>query len=87
MRNEVHGLWEALEGADTPGLLQAPDAVALTPRERQVANLAASGVASKDIASELFLSVRTVENHLQNAYTKFGVTSRAELRAAVGTPE
>jgi DNA-binding NarL/FixJ family response regulator len=80
-------LRETLEGADTPGLLHAPEAVALTPRERQVATLAASGVASKDIAAELFLSVRTVENHLQRVYTKFGVTNRGELRAAVGTPE
>jgi DNA-binding NarL/FixJ family response regulator len=87
LRNEVAELRETLEGADTPGLLHAPDAVALTPRERQVATLAASGVASKDIAAELFLSVRTVENHLQRVYTKFGVTNRAELRAAVGSPE
>jgi DNA-binding NarL/FixJ family response regulator len=45
--------------------------------------LAAKGLASKDIAERLFLSVRTVSNHLQHAYTKLGVRSRAGLADAV----
>jgi len=49
--------------------------------------LAAKGMASKDIAERLFVSVRTVSNHLQHAYTKLGVTSRAALaQALVSTP-
>ncbi len=36
-------------------------------------------MASKEIAERLFLSVRTVNNHLQRVYTKLGVSSRAEL--------
>jgi DNA-binding CsgD family transcriptional regulator len=47
--------------------------------------LAAKGMTSKDIAERLFLSVRTVNNHLQHAYTKLGVTSRAGLAEAVGS--
>ena len=47
--------------------------------------LAARGMTSKDIAERLFLSVRTVNNHLQHAYTKLGVTSRAGLAEAVGS--
>jgi DNA-binding CsgD family transcriptional regulator len=51
----------------------------LTGREREIATLAAQGVQSREIAEQLFLSVRTVNNHLQRIYTKLGVTSRREL--------
>jgi DNA-binding CsgD family transcriptional regulator len=60
--------------------------VQLTGREREVAELAASGVASKDIADRLFLSVRTVENHLQHAYAKLGLTGREQLEPVLGGP-
>ena len=43
--------------------------------------MAASGLPSRDIASRLFLSVRTVNNHLQRVYAKLGVASREELLA------
>ena len=58
----------------------------LTLREREVPMLAASGVPSKVIAARLFVSARTVDNHLQAVYTKLGVTSRDELAASLGTP-
>jgi len=72
------------EGAATPGLFHAPAAVPLSGREREIVMLAANGLASKDIAERLFLSVRTVSNHLQHAYAKLGVRSRAGLAEAVG---
>jgi DNA-binding CsgD family transcriptional regulator len=62
----------------TPGLA-LPDEPDLTPRERQVAERAARGLASRAIAEELSLSVRTVDNHLRNAYAKLGVAGRDEL--------
>jgi DNA-binding CsgD family transcriptional regulator len=65
----------------TPALRAARPA--LTERERQVARLAAAGVASKQIADQLFLSPRTVENHLQRVYGKLGVTNRSELAHAL----
>jgi len=71
------------EGAATPGPFHAPDAIPLSGREREIVMLAAKGLASKDIAERLFLSVRTVSNHLQHAYTKLGVRSRAGLAEAV----
>jgi len=73
------------EGAMTPGLFHAAAAVPLSGREREIAMLAAAGLASKDIAERLYLSVRTVNNHLQHAYTKLGVTSRAGLAQALGS--
>jgi DNA-binding CsgD family transcriptional regulator len=51
----------------------------LTPSERRVVELAASGMSNKEIASQLFVSVYTVEEHLSNAYPKLGVRSRSQL--------
>lgn len=63
----------------TPALAASHGAGQLTRREREIAGLAAAGVPSREIAEQLFLSIRTVDNHLQNAYTKLGVTSRDDL--------
>jgi DNA-binding CsgD family transcriptional regulator len=71
------------EGAATPGLLHADTIVPLSGREREIVMLAAKGLASKEIADRLYLSARTVNNHLQNAYTKLGVSSRADLAQAL----
>jgi DNA-binding CsgD family transcriptional regulator len=68
-----------LDGARTPGLVPRGDRTPLSPRELEVALLAAGGQTSKEIASNLFVSIRTVENHLQRAYVKLGVAGRAEL--------
>jgi len=75
----------ACEGAATPGLVHGAAAVPLSGREREIVMLAAEGMTSKDIADRLFLSVRTVNNHLQHAYTKLGVSSRAGLAKALGS--
>jgi DNA-binding NarL/FixJ family response regulator len=53
----------------------------LTRAERRVAELAADGLANKEIASELSVTVGTVEFHLSNVYAKLGVRSRAGLAA------
>jgi DNA-binding CsgD family transcriptional regulator len=75
----------ACQGARTPGLGSDALVSALTPREREVATLAAARTSSREIAARLGLSVRTVDNHLGRAYAKLGVTSRAELAALLGT--
>ena len=53
----------------------------LTSAEERVAVLAASGRSNQAIATQLFLSVRTVECHLSHAYAKLGLRSKAELAA------
>lgn len=67
------------EGARPPTMLATPEAADLTRREREVALLAGAGWSSKEIANRLVVSVRTVDNHLQNAYRKLGVSRRQEL--------
>jgi DNA-binding CsgD family transcriptional regulator len=80
-RERAAGLVAACQGARTTGL--GPDAVTsvLTPREREVAMLAAARTSSREIAARLELSVRTVDNYLGRAYAKLGVASRRELAA------
>ncbi|MDR6972530.1 LuxR C-terminal-related transcriptional regulator [Leifsonia shinshuensis] len=57
----------------------AAGAPGLTPREAQVASLVAEGDTNKTIARKLFVSIRTVESHVQNALVKLGLRSRTEL--------
>ncbi|MDN5766715.1 MAG: LuxR C-terminal-related transcriptional regulator [Humibacillus sp.] len=51
----------------------------LTAREVEVAGLVAQGLTNQQIATQLFLSVRTVESHVRAALAKAGQTSRTEL--------
>ncbi|HEY6145751.1 MAG TPA: AAA family ATPase [Solirubrobacterales bacterium] len=56
----------------------------LTPSERRVADLAASGMTNRQIAQTLFVTVKTVEAHLSAAYGKLDIGSRRQLPAALG---
>ncbi|MDT5234766.1 MAG: hypothetical protein QOF47_753 [Mycobacterium sp.] len=51
----------------------------LTPSQRRVAELAASGLTNRDVAAKLFVSTKTVETNLSQVYRKLGIHSRAEL--------
>ncbi|MFJ9610582.1 response regulator transcription factor [Kitasatospora sp. NPDC101176] len=53
----------------------------LSPQEREVVRLAATGAGNREIAAQLFLSPRTVGHHLYRAFPKLGVGSRTELAA------
>jgi DNA-binding CsgD family transcriptional regulator len=72
------------QGAATPLLRFTASLVPLTAREREIAALAAQGSSSKEIADRLFLSARTVDNHLQSIYGKLGIRGRRELADAIG---
>jgi DNA-binding CsgD family transcriptional regulator len=67
----------------TPSLMRGTGSAVLTKREREVATLASHGMLSREIASTLYVSPRTVDNHLQRAYEKLGVSSRTELADAL----
>jgi DNA-binding CsgD family transcriptional regulator len=57
---------------------------ALTPGELRVAQLAAAGLTNRQIAQRLFVTQRTVENHLTSSYAKLQISSRGTLSAALG---
>lgn len=65
----------ALSGAD-----------ALTPSERRVCRLATDGLTNREIAQALFVTVRTVEGHLRQAYIKLDISRREQLAAGLGSP-
>ncbi|MGO9560298.1 MAG: LuxR C-terminal-related transcriptional regulator [Acidimicrobiales bacterium] len=77
---ECGDVWTPGLGAERP---REGRQLALTRREHEIAALAAGGATTKEIAAKLFISVRTVENHLQAVYGKLGVTSREELAQAL----
>src|SRR5579875_446526 len=64
------------------------EALGLTPAELAVARLVAAGRANREVAAQLFVSVKTVEFHLAHIFTKLGVRSRRALadRLRVDSP-
>jgi DNA-binding CsgD family transcriptional regulator len=56
---------------------------ALTPSELRVARLAAEGRSNREIAHELYVTLKTIEGHLARAYAKLGIDGRAQLADAL----
>ena len=69
------------DGVSTPALASTSSSALerLTPRELEIASLAARGRTSRDIAAQLSISVRTVDNQLLRVYSKLGITRRQQL--------
>ncbi len=63
------------------GRRRTRDPTALSASEQRVAALAAAGLANAEIARQLYVSVSTVETHLEHIYSKLGIHSRYELIA------
>ncbi len=59
----------------------------LTPQERQVAILAASGSTNAEIASRLFITVSTVEFHMNKVFRKLGISSRRQIASRLELAE
>jgi DNA-binding CsgD family transcriptional regulator len=78
---------ELLATGAKPRRLRQSGAEALTATERRVAGMAAEGMPNRGIAQALFVSEKTVETHLGNAYRKLGINARTYLSDALaGTP-
>jgi len=86
-RRRATDLLTRCEGARPPSLMLEGQPVPLTPREREVVTMAASGLTSKTIAERLVISVRTVNNLVQHAYIKLGVHNRKGAASALGLDE
>jgi DNA-binding CsgD family transcriptional regulator len=66
-----------------PRRLALSGSASLTPSERRVAALAASGLENREIAQQLFVTVNTVESHLRATYRKLGIKSRKQLQSTL----
>ncbi len=74
-RMELRACGETAGRRDPSALLR------LTPQELQVARFVASGLPTRAVAAQLFLSPRTVDFHLRNVFSKLGISSRTQLAA------
>jgi DNA-binding NarL/FixJ family response regulator len=79
-------LWAERARAELARVNVATHGAELTPSERRVAELAASGMTNRDVAAALFISPKTVEANLSRVYQKLGIRSRAELGRRIDPP-
>ncbi|HEU4975174.1 MAG TPA: LuxR C-terminal-related transcriptional regulator [Baekduia sp.] len=80
------GTWTAQARAElraaavsTPGVSRHATTERLTPRQREIVELVATGATNREIAARLDVSPRTVDHHLRQVFAKLGISSRAEL--------
>jgi DNA-binding NarL/FixJ family response regulator len=78
-RRELRRLGERPSAPAGPGKGDASGLDSLTAREREVAELVTDRKTNEEIATELFLSVKTIETHMRNIFRKLDVSSRVEV--------
>jgi DNA-binding CsgD family transcriptional regulator len=76
-------LWASRAASELERAGAPPAPVELSPTESRVAQLAATGCTNREIADQLFLSLKTIEANLSRVYRKLGVRSRTELARRV----
>jgi DNA-binding CsgD family transcriptional regulator len=76
-------LWAERARADLARVGGGPAQAELTPTEERVASLVAEGKTNREVAGELFVTVKTVEANLSRIFRKMGIRSRAELIRAM----
>ncbi|HJT03138.1 MAG TPA: helix-turn-helix transcriptional regulator, partial [Pseudonocardiaceae bacterium] len=74
---------EALAAGARPRRPWASGVHALTPSELRVARLAAQAMSNREIAQALFITTKTVSDHLTSAYRKLNISSRDQLATAM----
>lgn len=74
---------ELMAAGAKPRRIAASGVAALTPSERRISAMAAEGLTNREIAQALFVTSRTVEMHLSNAFRKLDVGSRTQLATAL----
>ncbi|MFB7576351.1 AAA family ATPase [Streptomyces sp. NPDC056165] len=74
----------AAGGHHDPALAADSPIARLSPQEREVVRLAATGATNREIATQLLLSPRTVGHHLYRAFPKLGISSRTQLADLLG---
>jgi DNA-binding NarL/FixJ family response regulator len=84
---QLRKLGRAVHRRTRPGVADGSGVDSLTERELQIARLVVDRKTNPQIAAELFLSSKTVESHLRNAFRKLGVSSRVEMARAVERAE
>lgn len=84
LRHRIHRARRAWSESNEAVDLGDAAAGDVSAREWQVAGLACARRTSREIAEELGISIRTVDNHLRNLYRKLGVSGRSEMRQVLG---
>ena len=79
------GMRPAVEQVDALRAELSSGSPTISAREREVAALVAEGRSNKEIGAQLFLSERTVENHVRSILSKLGFSSRAQIAAWMAT--
>jgi DNA-binding CsgD family transcriptional regulator len=81
LRERAHRELVLAGGRPRRARLTGPDS--MTEAQHHVASLAAKGLTNREIAEELFVTIKTVETHLMAVYRKLGIKSRDELAVAI----